>query len=383
MQQQKLATARAERAEAQPQEVPATLSLEPAAAPARPDRSHLRRVLFILGPVIALLIAAALYFSGGRYVETDNAYVKANKVTISAQVSGPISAIAVRENQNVRAGEELFRVDDEPFRLALARAEAQLHTVRSEIEGTKASYRQKLEQLRLAKTNVDFAARELNRQTQLAKQKLTPQAKLDEAQHNFDTARDQVAVLEQEQAQTLTQLSGSADIPAEKHPRYLEAQASRDTAALNLEHAVVTAPFAGTASKVPQLGQYIAAGSAVMSVIATSDMWIEANFMETDLANVRVGQPVKIRVDTYSGREWHGSVQSIAQATGAEFSVLPPQNASGNWVKVVQRIPVRIAIAAAPNDPPLRVGMTTAVEIDTGAHHSLAKLLHLSSQAAQ
>jgi len=379
MQQQKLVTARADRAEPQTAEVVLGGPEQPG-EPDRQDKRRLRMVLFAVGPVVALLVAAGLYFGSGRYVETDNAYVKANKVTISAQVSGPISAIAVHENQAVSQGQELFRIDPQPFRIALEQAEAQLRGVRSDIEGRKASYRQKREQLRLAKLNLDFAARELNRQSQLAQRKLTPQVKLDEAQHNLDTAREQIAMLEQEQAQTLAQLSGNADIPPEQHPNYLEAKASRDNAALNLQHTVVTAPFAGTASKVPQLGQYVGAGGAVMSVIASSDIWIEANFMETDLANVRPGQPVKIRVDTYGGRQWHGTVQSIAQATGAEFSVLPPQNASGNWVKVVQRIPVRIAINPVAGDPPLRVGMTTAVEIDTGAHHTLAKLLHLSDR---
>jgi membrane fusion protein (multidrug efflux system) len=339
------------------------------------DKQRLRRILFAAGPIAVLGLIAFLYFSSGRYVETDNAYIKANKVTISAEIAGPISVVAVHENQQVQAGQELFRIDEQPFRIALERAEAQLRTVRSDIDGLKAAYRQKVEQLRLAKTNVAFAERELARQSQLAQRKLISQVKLDEAQHSLDNAREQVAVLEQEEAQTLTQLTGNATIAAEKHPRYQQAKADRDTAALNLQRTAVRAPFAGITSKVPQVGQYISAGSAVMSVIATDKLWIEANFMETDLANVRAGQPVTIHIDTYSSRTWQGTVQSIAQATGAEFSVLPPQNASGNWVKVVQRIPVRIAISATPEDPPLRVGMTAAVEIDTGAHHTVSALL--------
>jgi membrane fusion protein, multidrug efflux system len=355
-----------------------------AAAPAetRPDRSQLRRRLFILGPLVMLGVAALLYFNSGRYVETDNAYLKANKVTISPEVAGRIISVAARENQQVAEGDELFRLDDQPYRIALDRSDAQLRTVQAEIEGIKASYRQKQEQLRMAENNLAFSTRELARQTQLAKQRLTSQVKLDEAQHSVDTARDQMAVIAQDLAQTLTQLTGNANLPVEKHPRYLEAAASRDTARLNLQRVVVIAPFAGVTSKVPQVGQYVAAGGAVMSVVATTDTWIEANFMETDLTHVRVGQPVAVVLDTYSKQKWHGTVQSISQATGAEFSVLPPQNATGNWVKVVQRIPVRISLETTADAPPLRAGMTATAKIDTGRHHTLSSLFSMGGTPA-
>lgn len=352
---------------------------EPAPQPEVRDRRRLRRRLFILGPLVMLGIAAVLYFGSGRYVETDNAYLKANKVAISPEVAGRIIAVAVKENQQVAPGDELFRIDDEPYRIALERSEAQLRTVQSEIEGIKASYRQAQEQLRMAENNVSFTARELDRQTQLARQRLTSQAKLDEAQHNADTARDQKAVIAQQLAQILTQLTGNADLPVAKHPRYVEAAASRDTAQLNLQRVVVKAPFAGVTSKVPQIGQYVGAGAQVMSVVATTDTWIEANFMETDLTHVRPGQAATVVIDTYPHREWHGTVQSISQATGAEFSVLPPQNATGNWVKVVQRIPVRIALDMKADDPPLRAGMTATATIDTGKHHTLSALLGMGA----
>ena len=369
---------RVESSEAAPQppaNEPVAAAPEPAAA--KPDRSQLRRRLFILGPLVVLGLAALLYFNSGRYVETDNAYLKANKVAISPEVAGRIVSVAAKENQQVAAGDELFRLDDEPYRIALERSEAQLRTVQSEIEGIKASYRQKQEQMRMAENNLAFANRELSRQTQLAQQRLTSQVKLDEAQHDVDTARDQLAVIAQELAQTLTQLTGDANLPFAKHPRYLDAAASRDAARLNLERVIVRAPFAGVTSKVPQVGQYVAPGGAVMSVVATSDTWIEANFMETDLTHVRPGQPVEVVLDTYAKRTWHGKVQSISQATGAEFSVLPPQNATGNWVKVVQRIPVRIALDPSDDAPPLRAGMTATAKIDTGRHHTLGALFSL------
>lgn len=365
-------------------DAPSSENISSVAAPqpsVPPEKRNIRRRLFAVGPILVVIFSAAFYFTSGRYEETENAYVKANKVTISAEVAGPIVAIAVHENQSVKKGDELFRIDDTPFRIALDRANAQLRTVQADLEGLKASYRQSQEQLRIAQTNADFMQREVMRQAQLAKQHLTPQAKLDEAQHNLDNAKQQMVVVEQQQAQILAQLSGNANIATTQHPRYLDAKAARDNATLNLQRTIIHAPFAGITTKVPQIGQYLNVGSAVMSVVATDDMWIEANFTETDLTHVRNDQPVKIRIDTYPDREWQGTVQSIAQATGAEFSVLPPQNATANWVKVAQRIPVRIAIKTEPNDPPLRMGMTAFVKIDTGNHHTLKSLLHLQSKA--
>jgi membrane fusion protein (multidrug efflux system) len=356
-------------------------SVAPQSSQVPPEKRKLRSILFAVGPVLAIVLGATLYFTSGRYVETENAYVKSNKVTISAEVAGPIVAVAVRENQSVKKGDELFRIDAAPLQIALDRANAQLRTEQAEVEGLKANYRQTQEQLRIAQTNANFMQRELERQAQLAKQHLVSQVKLDEAQHNFDNAKQQIVVMEQQAAQTLAQLAGNANISPTQHPRYLDAQAARDDASLNLQRAVAYAPFAGITTKVPQIGQYMNIGGAVMSVIATDAMWVEANFPETDLTHVRSGQAVTIRLDTYPDREWQGTVQSIAQATGAEFSVLPPQNATANWVKVAQRIPVRIAIKAAANDPPLRMGMTAFVKIDTGAHHTVRSLLHLQAKA--
>jgi membrane fusion protein (multidrug efflux system) len=339
--------------------------IAPGESGSEPQRSALRPVLLVSGPLLLALVGGWFWLTSGRFVGTEDAYVKADKVILGAEVAGSIAAITVRENQHVEAGSELLRIDDRHYRIALAKAEAELAAVTSDIESIKASLKQKNEELTLARTNATFAEREFQRQSQLATRKLNSQAQLDEARHKLDVARQQISVVEQERAQYLSRLSGNPDLPVKQHPDYLQAKATLDAAALDVERTIVRAPFAGIASRVPQVGQYVAAGNPLMGLVADSEMWIEANFMETDLTNVRPGQPATVRIDSYPGHEWTGHVLSISQATGAEFSVLPPQNASGNWVKIVQRIPVRIAIDARKDDPQLRLGMTATVEIDT------------------
>lgn len=338
----------------------------PPPAPDKPRRRWLRPALLVLGPVLVLVVGLVVYATGGRYVSTEDAYVKATKVQISAQVSGPIIAVEVVENQHVDKDEVLFRIDPVPFQVALARTNAQLDKVRSDIEALKASYRTKQAELQLAQVNIGYAEKEYRRWSELAQNQNASRMKFDEVKHNIDVARQQSSVLTQDLARILANLDGDPDIAVERHHAYLEAKAERDRVALDLMYTVVKAPFAGIASKKPELGQYVNAGGPAMSLVADRDVWVEANFKETELTHVRPGQPVTVEVETYPGRAWEGVVDSISQATGAEFAVLPPQNATGNWVKVVQRIPVRIALRMTPEDPPLRAGMSTTVEIDTG-----------------
>lgn len=335
------------------------------AAP-RPRRRTLRRVLLALGPIVVLVGAAYAYLATGRFVSTDNAYVKSDVGVVSAQISGPIVEVTVRENQEVSQGDELFKIDETPFRVNLDRANAQLGAIYDYVEGIRASYRQKLSQLELDKTNAAYQKRELERLQTLASRQLASQQAVDDARNKSDVASQTVVVTERSLDQIRAQLGGDPNKPLSDQAAYLAVKSMRDTAEIDLERTVVRAPFDGIASKVPMLGHYVAPGVAVMSVVSNREKWIEANFKETDLTHVVVGQPVTIELDTYPDRTWHGRVQSIAEATGAEFSVIPAQNATGNWVKVTQRIPVRIAIEARPDDPELRVGMSTVVEIDTG-----------------
>ncbi len=353
-----------------PPSMNAPASAPPASAPPppprKPRRRIVRRVLLVLGPLVVVAVGAYVYYTGGRFVGTDNAYVKADVVIVSARVAGPISSVAVRENQPVAAGDVLFTIDDRPFRVALDRANAQLGAINDLVESFRASYRQQQEQLALARTNAAYEQKEFERLSALQAKKLASEVDVDEARHKRDVANQEISVAQRALEQISARLGGDLNRPVTEQAAYLAAKSMRDSADLDLEHTVVRAPFDGIASKVPMLGQYVAPGGAVMSVVAASGMWIEANYKETDLTNVTQGQAVKIALDTYPDHEWRGTVQSISQATGAEFSVLPPQNATGNWVKVIQRIPVRIAVDMQPGDPELRVGMSAEVEIDTG-----------------
>ena len=338
-------------------------------------KSTLRTGLLIAGPLAVLIVGGAFYLTGGRVVETDNAYVKADKVALVPEVKGKIVAIPVTENQPVAPGDELFRIDDAPYRIALAKAEAQLSEARDTVTGLKASYRQKVEEVALARANGALAVKDYNRKAELIKTHTVSASALDTAQNELSVTQQRVRVAEQELAQIVAKLQGNPEIPVEQHALYREAEAARDQARLDLEHTHVRAPFTGIVSQVPKIGAWVDTDSAVMALVSTSKIWIDANFKETDLTHVLPGQPVTIAVDTYPDHTWTGTVDSISQASGAEFSVIPAQNTTGNWVKVVQRIPVRIAIAADKGAPPLRAGMSTIVEIDTGYTRPLARMV--------
>jgi membrane fusion protein (multidrug efflux system) len=337
----------------------------PASAP-RPRRRLVRSTLLVLGPLVVVVGAVYVYFTTGRYVSTDNAYVKSDVGIVSALISGPIVEVAVRENQPVAQGDMLFKIDDEPFRVKMQQVDAELGAVRDYVEGIRASYRQKLSQLELDKTNAVYQKRDFERLQTLAAKQLASQQAVDDARQKSDVANQTVIVSERSLDQIRAQLGGDADKPLTEQAAYLALKAMRDTAVLDLERTVVRAKLDGIASKVPVVGQYVAPGTPIMSVVSNQEKWIEANYKETDLTHVVVGQPVTITLDTYPDREWRGRVQSISQATGAEFSVIPAQNATGNWVKVTQRIPVRISIDMHAGDPELRVGMSADVKIDTG-----------------
>ncbi len=320
---------------------------------------------------------AALFFwvTSGRYVETDNSYVKGDRVYIATELSGPIVEVAVKENQHVSRGQLLYRLDDTPYRLALAKIEADIDIQRAEIRSLRAQWRTKREDIKAALSQQVYAQADFERQKDLAERKFAPVAKLDESRMAAEVARQRIASLQEDLQRIEAQLAGDPKIKVDDHPKVKQMLAAREEALLNLRRTTIEAPMDGIVSKVLVPGSFAVMGVPSIAVVADSDLWIEANFKETELTRVRVGQPVTISVDTYPDVKCTGKVMSLASSTGAEFSVLPPQNATGNWVKVVQRIPLRTSVQCPEGAPPLRVGMSTTIEIDTGHHRSFGDLL--------
>jgi membrane fusion protein (multidrug efflux system) len=325
-----------------------------------------RLILLVVVPLIAALVVGVVYLKGGRYVETDNAYIKADKVPVSAPVSGTVTEVLVDENQSVNAGQPLFRLDPAPFQVAVAKAEAKLAQVRTDLAALKASYREKQAEIALARIKYAFSRKDQRRQADLVVRNFISASRFDDAKQSTDLAEQQISALDLDLKRIAETLGGSVDSPVERHPSYRVALAELEQAKLDLARAEVRAPLPGIVSKPPKPGQYVAAGSIALALVVSGNLWVEANFTETDLTYAHPGQPVTIRVDTYPDAAWKGVVESLSPATGAEFSVIPAQNATGNWVKIAQRVPVRIKIEAAPTMPQLRAGLSTTVEIDTG-----------------
>ena len=318
-------------------------------------------------PVIVLLGLIYLYATGGRYVVTENAYVKSDVITISADVSGRVIHVAVDENQRVRKGDLLFLLDAAPYEIEVQRAESEMDLVATEIESLRADYRETLIKRKHALKQVDFLSRQSKRQRQLRKQGLGSEERYDEALHTVETAKQQVQLIKQSTERVLATLGGDVNRPIENHPSYRRARATRDQAALDLARTKVIAATSGIITNLKlQTGEFVAAGKPVFSLGDTPRGWIEANLKETQLTYVREGQQARVVADAYPDQIWATVVANIAPATGAEFALLPPQNASGNWVKVVQWVPVRLDLdQQGTKATRLRAGMTVTVRIDT------------------
>ena len=348
---------------------------------ARLERQRLRMILLVAIPTFAALVGSIFYLSGGRYISTDNAYVGAQKVLITPDVSGKVVHVGVREGQQVRPGDELLTLDHEPFQLALDQAKAKLAAARAEYDKLTMNLKTFNTLVELGQNNVDLKQREVQRKSTLVSSMAGSAADLDTSKSALVTAQLQLQLAVQQRDTTLSQLLGNPDLPLEQFPEYAQAKAALDNAQRDLDHTVLRAPISGTATQVDniQLGRFVTAGTPILSVIDDQGPWVDANPKETDITHLRVGQKATLEVDSFPDHTFKGTVIAVSPGTGAQFSILPPQNATGNWVKVVQRVPVRIAFDKDEDTHLLRSGMSVVVEIDTG--HS--RLPFLSANAAE
>jgi membrane fusion protein (multidrug efflux system) len=336
----------------------------------------LRATLMVIVPSLAALAGFYFYVISGRYVTTDNAYVGAQKVLITPDVSGKVVSIAVVEGQQLSPGDELFSIDPEPYRLAAEEAEAKLARVKTDFDTLRSSAASLARQIALGRDSVAANQADYDRKTSLLSHRISSQADVDKAHMTLLAGKSLLEQLMQQEATVRNQLLGDVDLPIARYPPYMEATATLQRAKRDLANTTLRAPIAGIATQVSsiQMGRYLTAGTAVFSVIGTEAMWVDANPKETDLTYLRPGQPVIITVDAFPSREWRGKLGAISPGTGAQFTILPPQNAAGNWIKVVQRVPLRIEFEPGQDLQRLRSGMSATVEIDTGHRGRLVRL---------
>ena len=355
---------------------PVTASAPPTAK--APSRMSARRFLLIVVlPVLAVLVGFYWWLGGGRYITTDNAYVGADKAMITPYVSGPIYAIHVVEGQHVKVGDPLFDIDPAPFQSAVALARGRLDAAKVAFANLKTQYGSNIDQIQMGQRAVDLRQADYDRKHTLAMSKSGTLADEDTAAAALVQAKQILEFVKMTQDTVKVKLGGGPDTTIETFPEYMEAQAQLADAERNLGYTHVTAPIAGVATQVSNIerGRVAPAGQPVFAVVADSDLWVDANPKESDLTFVKPGQAATVTIDTFPSKEWKGTICSIAPGTGAQFSILPPQNASGNWVKVVQRIPLRFCFDPSESTEGLRAGMSADLSIDTGRSRSVKGLI--------
>ena len=345
----------------------------------------LRPFLLIAVPAAAVAGAMLWYLWGGRYIGTENAYVKADIVHVAAEVAGRVVEVGVKDHAQVKPGDLLLKIDPEPYKLALEQADAELDQTRARVAALRAEYHEATAELREAEDRVQFFDAQRDRQRRLADKGVGKAFQFEEADSNADAARARVTASRQKMQRVLAQLGGNPQIETDAHPLVREKSAARSRAQLDLDRTVVRAPLGGLAVNVKLLpGEHVRAATPLFALISDATPWVEANFKETELTYVRPGQTATVVLDIYPDVMWQAEVESISPATGAEFALLPPQNASGNWVKVVQRLPVLLKLK--PNESaeplPLRAGMTASVSVDTKRERRLSTLFGGRSVAA-
>lgn len=343
---------------------PHTASETIAEAPA--PRRHFGRLAVMLSVPLALAIGGGFYWYDQQgKVSTDNAYIKQDKVSVSAEISGRIIEIAAEENQTVKAGDLLFRIDPEPYQLQMAQADAAIAAAQANVTALANASELSGADIAAARESIAFARSNLVRQEALWKRGFTTKASYDAAAHAVAQAQESLNLAEARSREAAAKLATGPQVPG-VNPQVAAAQAQRANALLNLHRAEVRAPMGGRLSQASRLlvGQQAISGLPVVTIVGDRSSYVEANFKETDLAEMQVGQPAEVRFDAYPGVKLKAHVASIGAGTGSEFSVLPAQNATGNWVKVTQRVPVRVAIdEASPRQ--LIAGLSTKVTVYT------------------
>ena len=343
-----------------------------AATPKKPLKERLRRPLMLGLPIMLAAFGFAWSTAEEPYVSTDDAFVRAAKITVNARVAGQAVEIAVHDNELVHRGQVLFRIDPEPYQIAVDLAEARLASARLQIGGLKATYREQQAELESAKETAAYDEREYERKKALVANDFTPREVYDQTETTLKVARQHVASIEQQIANTVVALDGNPDVEIDRHPTVRAAKAQLDRARLDLSYATVTAPDDGTVARVDdlQVGNFVNAGATVFSLMSSHRIWIEANFRETGLTHMRPGQEAAIDVDAYPDHKFKAHVVSMSPGSGSEFAVLPPENATGNWVKVVQRLPVRLELDEVDPNRPLFSGISVTAQVDTGYRSS-------------
>jgi membrane fusion protein, multidrug efflux system len=338
----------------------------------RLGRAALRPILMLGGIAVVIVGVGYYWLTGGRVVSIDDAYVRAAKEVIATDVSGIVAAVPVHEGQRVKTGEVLLRLDPRPFEIALAGATANRNGMVSTLNAMKLDYKRMLRDVEVKQAQMESDQASYDRFAGLVKGGGVTRAEYDNARFLLMADKQAVEALKVTAGVQLARLGGDPEVDVRTMNDYLQAQARVDEAKRQLDHTVIYAPFDGVATQVEtvQPGMYLAAATAAFGLVSTDNVWIEANPKETELTHVKLGDPVHVTVDTYPGRAWKAKVESIAPNSGSEFSVLPAQNTSGNWVKVVQRIPVRIKVEHKDGDPELRAGMSVVADIDTGHHRT-------------
>ncbi len=339
----------------------------PARAPARTGLLRRLRWPLMIGAVaLAVVIGVVVYLTGGREQSTDDAQIDGARVQVSSSIPGRVVAIDVHEGQFVRAGQLLFQLDGRPYQAASAEAEANLAQARLQVTALRATYDQRLADLGAAKASAAYAAGEAARAKALVAAGTGTAAQAAQAINQANQARAQVTAAQAEVANALAALGGDPNLPADEHPSVRMQAARVATAALNQGYIDVYASQDGVVTKVDQLqvGDYVNAAQPVFELVSNY-FWVDANFKENQLEYMRPGQVAEIKLDAYPHMRFRARVTSISPGTGSSFSLLPAENATGNWVKVTQRVPVRLDFIAPPGVH-LAAGLSATAIVDTG-----------------